>query len=60
MSGNKYVSPSMRYININEETLLCGSTYQVHVSHDEGVWEADANQESDFASIWDSDMWLQE
>ena len=57
MSRNEYIRPSVRYININAEVLLCSSTYQVNVSHDEGVWDADANKESDCASIWDSDLW---
>lgn len=57
MSRNEYIRPSVRYININAEVLLCSSTYQVNVSHDEGAWNADANKESDFASIWDSDLW---
>lgn len=57
MSRNEYIRPSVRYISINAEVLLCSSTYQVNVSHDEGAWDADANKESDFASIWDSDLW---
>lgn len=60
MGRNKYICPSVRYISINTEVLLCSSTYQVNVSHDEGVWEADANKEGNFSSIWDSDLWSQE
>lgn len=29
MGQNKYICPSVRYISINTEVLLCSSTYQV-------------------------------
>lgn len=51
----KYVSPSLRYILIQGDALLVASSRQVSVSHEEGIWEADANEESQFVSIWDSE-----
>lgn len=53
MSRSKYIRPSLRCINIRIETLLCQSGNTVAVDHEEGVWDADANQESNFNTIWE-------
>lgn len=57
MSRRKYIRPALRYIHIQGDALLVASSYQVVVSHEEGVWEADANEESGMGSIWDSTFW---
>lgn len=60
MKKAKYIRPSLRYVYIQGDVLLVSSCHQVSVSHEEGVWEADANKESNFSSIWDSEensMW---
>lgn len=57
MKRSQYIRPSLRYLYIDAETLLCNSTYQVIVSHDEGTWEADANLEGNWGSIWDTGLW---
>lgn len=55
MSKKQYFSPSIRFIHIQGETLMAASSQQIGIDHEEGVWEADANQESDLGSIWDTD-----
>lgn len=55
MKRKAYISPSLRYINMQEDALLVSSSYQISVSDEAGVWEADANREGEFASIWDTD-----
>lgn len=54
MKRNKYIRPSLRYIHIQGDALLVSSNRQIAVDQEEGVWEADANHESHFGSIWDS------
>lgn len=55
MKRKAYISPSLRYIHIQGDALLVSSSNRLSVSDEEGVWEADANREGDFASIWDSE-----
>ena len=55
MDKKNYIPPTLRYIKIQMETLLASSSKYIKVDHEEGVWEADANAESDFGSIWDSE-----
>lgn len=52
MVRKNYMSPSVRYIKIQMESLLASSSNYIKVDHEEGVWEADANAESAFGSIW--------
>lgn len=53
MKKKNYIHPSLRYIHISPYTLLAASSNRVSIDHEEGVWEADANKESQFNSIWD-------
>lgn len=55
MDRKNYISPSIRYIKIQVESLLAGSSKYIKVDHEAGVWEADANAESAFGSIWSTD-----
>lgn len=53
MKRKGYIQPSLRYINISPFTLLASSSNRISIDHEEGVWEADANEESQLNSIWD-------
>lgn len=54
MKQKEYIRPALRYINIQGDVLLVCSNCQISVDQQEGVWEADANEEGRFGSIWDS------
>lgn len=52
MIKRKYIKPSLSQTMIQADSLLVSSP-TVGLDHTEGAWEADANKESGFGSIWD-------
>lgn len=55
----KYSAPSLRYTSLVKEVFICGSPggnmpeSQVQIDDTEGIWQADANEESSVGNIWD-------